>query len=128
MIALLDTHAFIWMDSEPDRVPSTVLAYLADPECEVFLSFASLWEITIKVTTKKLVLRKSLEEIVAENLRDTPLRLLPVRVEHIYALSNLPSIHKDPFDRMLVSQAIVENAILLTVDPMIRKYPVRTDW
>jgi PIN domain nuclease of toxin-antitoxin system len=128
MIALLDTHAFIWIDSDPARVSQTVQGYLSDPGCTVFLSVASIWEMMIKVGTGKLVLRAPVPDIVAENLRQTPLQLLPVSPDHAYALGPLPSIHRDPFDRMLVAQAVAENAVLLTDDPIIRQYPVRTDW
>ena len=128
MIALLDTHTFILMDSDPNRVPATVQAYLADPACTVYLSVVSIWEIMIKVGTGKLALRSPVPDLVAENLRTTPLQILTVRPDHAFALGGLPSIHRDPFDRMLVAQALAENAVVLTDDPVIRQYPVRTDW
>lgn len=128
MTALIDTHTFIWMDSDPNRIPPAVLGYLADPACTVYLSVVSIWEMVVKVGTGKLSLRAAVEDLVGENLRNTPLQLLTIRPEHAYALGPLPTIHKDPFDRMLVAQAVTENAVLLTSDPVIRQYPVRTDW
>ncbi|MBA4067670.1 MAG: PIN domain nuclease [Isosphaera sp.] len=128
MTALLDTHAFIWMETDPTKVPATVLAYLADPACTVHLSVASVWEMTIKAMTGKLVFKSGVETAVLDALRTTLLQLLPIRAEHVYALTGLPPVHKDPFDRLLVAQAIAENAVLLTSDPLIRQYPVRTDW
>jgi len=128
MIALLDTHAFIWMDSDPARVSPTVLAYLNDPDCTVFLSLVTVWEIAIKLGTGKLAIRAPLRDLIDESLFQTPLQLLPLRVEHACTLKGLPPIHKDPFDRMLVAQSLVEDAVLLTTDPVIRRYPVRTDW
>lgn len=82
----------------------------------------------IKIRTGKLALRAPVEDVVNENLKNTPLQVLTIRPEHAYALGKLPPIHKDPFDRMLVAQALAENAVLLTADPVIRQYPVRTDW
>ena len=128
MTAILDTHTFIWLDSDPGRVPAGVLAYLHDPAYDVYLSVASIWEMVIKSMTGKLQLRAPVEDIVADHLRLTPLRLLPVRADHAYRILGLPAVHRDPFDRMLVAQAQVENAVLLTDDPLIRQYPVRTDW
>lgn len=116
------------MDSEPAKVTPAALAYLADPANTVYLSVASIWEIVIKVQTGKLALRADIDTIVADNLSQTPLRLLPIRYDHVLALRGLPPIHKDPFDRMLVAQAVAENALILTDDPLVRQYPVPTDW
>jgi PIN domain nuclease of toxin-antitoxin system len=82
----------------------------------------------IKTRTGKLTLRADVEQIVSDITRVNPLRVLPVSERHAYALGGLPPIHKDPFDRMLVAQAITEGAVLLTADPVIRRYPVRADW
>jgi PIN domain nuclease of toxin-antitoxin system len=128
MTALLDTHTFIWMDSDPKRVTLTVLKYLGDPAFAVFLSVVSLLEMEIKVSSRKLTLRKPVREIVAEHLATTPLRLLEINADHAYGLSGLPHAHKDPFDRMLAAQALVEGAVLLTSDPIFKLYPIQTDW
>ena len=128
MTAILDTHAFIWLDSDPGRLSAGVLAYLHDPAYDIYLSVASIWEMVIKSMTGKLQLRAPVPDVVADHLRLTPLRLLPVQADHTFELLGLPAVHKDPFDRMLVAQARVENAVLLTDNPLIRQYPVRTDW
>jgi PIN domain nuclease of toxin-antitoxin system len=128
MTALLDTHTFIWMDSSPAKVSATVLTYLADPACAVFLSVASLCEMEIKVASRKLGLRSAVRDIVADHLAATPLRILEVRADHAHALAALPPAHKDPFDRMLAAQALVEGAVLLTSDPVFKQYPIQTDW
>jgi PIN domain nuclease of toxin-antitoxin system len=128
LTAILDTHAFIWMDSDPGRVPATVIQYLNDPTCTVYLSVVNIWEIVIKVAIGKLVLRADIDMIVSDQLAQTPLQLLPVEYKHVLPVGSLPAIHKDPFDRLLIAQAIAENAVLLTDDPLIRQYPVQTDW
>ena len=128
MKAILDTHAFIWMDADPSKISPTVLGYLNDPLWTVYLSVVSIWEIVIKLSVGKLTLSDDLEKIVNLHLATTPLTLLPVEFEHVLEVRRLPLIHKDPFDRMLVAQANSENATLLTQDFNIRLYPVRTDW
>ncbi len=128
MNVILDTHTFIWLDGDASRLSAKAVQYLTDPASLIFLSVASIWEMVVKVGSGKLTLRTDVRTLVAEQTTRNPIQLLPILAGHAYELGTLPPIHKDPFDRMLVSQAIVENAILLTVDPMIRKYPVRTDW
>jgi PIN domain nuclease of toxin-antitoxin system len=126
--AILDTHALIWLDAEPAKLSPVVARYLGDPAWTCFLSVVNVWEILIKVGTGKLTLREDVRVIVADQLRRNPLQLLPVQYDHVLAVGGLPAAHKDPFDRLLVAQAIAENAVLLTDDPLVRQYPVRTDW
>lgn len=128
MNVLIDTHAFIWMDTDMSRLSATAVGYFNDPNCEILLSIVSLWEVVIKSGTGKLKLSGDLERVVRDVQSRNPLRILPVELPHLRVLAGLPSIHKDPFDRMLVAQAIAENAIILTTDTDIRCYPVRTDW
>jgi PIN domain nuclease of toxin-antitoxin system len=128
MTALLDTHTFIWIDSDPSKLSATVLAYLTNSACTVFLSVASLLEMEIKVASRKLALRAAVRDIVADNLAATPLRILEIRTDHARAIAGLPPVHKDPFDRMLAAQALVEGAVLLTADPIFKQYPIQSDW
>ncbi len=128
MIAVTDTHTLIWHDSNPARASSALVRYLADPMWTVFVSVVNPWEMTIKVQTGKLILRADVPTIIANVLRVNPVRLLPVTLDHVFALGGLPPVHKDPFDRLLAAQAIFENAVLLTDDAIFRQYPVRTDW
>ncbi|MBY0512672.1 MAG: type II toxin-antitoxin system VapC family toxin [Gemmataceae bacterium] len=125
---LIDTHVLLWLDSNAARLSQTAVGYLTNPSCRLLQSTASVWELAIKVSINKLVLRADLATIVADQTTRNPISLLPVAVDHALAVRSLPPIHKDPFDRMLVAQALAENAVLLTDDPVIRQYPVRTDW
>jgi PIN domain nuclease of toxin-antitoxin system len=127
MRALLDTHTFIWWDAEPSRLSPRVLALIQDPSCDVLLSVVSLWEMLIKSQLGKMTLRLPLSEIVAEQI-DNGLRLLSVTADHVLDLENLPAAHKDPFDRLLVAQARVEGALLLSIDQVFAHYPVRIFW
>ncbi len=127
MRALLDTHTFIWWDGEPSRLSPRVLALLQDPSCEVLLSVVSLWEMLIKSQLGKMTIRLPLAEIVAQQV-DNGLTVLPVTIDHVLDLEGLPAVHKDPFDRLLIAQARVEGAVLLSVDQVFSQYPVPLIW
>ena len=127
MKLLLDTHAFMWMDSEPEKLSGRVQELCKDPENVLFLSAASIWEMQIKTQLGKLQLRMPLPEIIREQ-QENGVEILDIEADHIYALESLPAHHKDPFDRLLIAQAIVEEAILLTADPLIQQYPIKTEW
>src|SRR4051794_13113821 len=100
----MDTHTFIWWDSDPSRLSARALAVLQDPATLVLLSVVSVWEILIKSQLGKLSLRLPLEQILAQQVGNG-LRILHVTLEHALGLEALPDIHKDPFDRLLIAQA-----------------------
>ena len=128
MKLLLDTHVFIWWDSEPARLSPRALALCQDRQNTLLLSVVSLWEMQIKLQLGKLKLALPLKEIVEGQRRTNNVEILPVTLEHVLGLENLPPYHKDPFDRLLVAQAIVEEAVLVSADPNIAKYPVQIVW
>jgi PIN domain nuclease of toxin-antitoxin system len=127
MKLLLDTHAFIWWDSDPAQLSAPALAALRDPANEVWLSVASVWEMVIKVQLGKLTLRLPLTAIVMQQ-QANGLKVLPVTLAHPLAVEGLPAIHKDPFDRMLIAQANVEGADIVSADQVFGRYPVRVLW
>ncbi len=125
---LLDTHAFIWWDSEPEKLSTPVLEVCQNPSNQLFLSLASIWEMQIKSQLGKLSFNTALDELINEQVDNNSLLLLPVKPTHIYALSALPNKHKDPFDRLLISQAREEALILLSIDQKFEHYPVDVYW
>jgi PIN domain nuclease of toxin-antitoxin system len=127
MKLLLDTHTFIWWDSDPARLSAPALAALRDPTNTLWLSVVSIWEIVIKAQLGKLAVRLPLPDVVAQQQANGT-QVLPVTLAHSLAIEGLPSIHKDPFDRLLVAQAIVEGAELVSADPVLSRYPVRLLW
>jgi PIN domain nuclease of toxin-antitoxin system len=127
MKLLLDTHAFIWWDSQSSRLSPRALAACSDPANELLLSTASVWEMQIKVQLGKLQLRAPLAKIIADQ-RANGIGILVLTVEHVLEVGNLPPIHRDPFDRMLVAQSNEEDAWLVSNDPIVRQYPVKTLW
>lgn len=104
MKLLLDTHTFIWWDSEPAKLSPRVLALCQDRQNMLLLSVVSIWKMQIKSQLGKLRLALSLKEIVASQQQTNNIELLPITLEHVLALENLPAYHKDPFDRLLVAQ------------------------
>lgn len=127
MKLLLDTHTFIWWDSEPGRLSASALAALRDPANSAWLSVVTVWEIIIKAQLGKLSLRLPLTDIVAQQ-QANGLQVMPVTLPHSLAVESLPPVHKDPFDRLLAAQSIVEAAELVSVDLIFTHYPVRRLW
>jgi len=125
MKLLLDTHTFIWIVSEPDKLSSQVIDLFSSQENQVYLSAVNLWEIQIKTQLGKLKLDRDLNDIV---LRQSNLEALPVTFEHVLELGNLPTHHKDPFDRLLIAQAQYENLVLLSKDSVFSQYDVSVIW
>jgi PIN domain nuclease of toxin-antitoxin system len=128
MNLLLDTHAFIWWDSEPNKLSPKSLALCQDRANTVLLSVTSVWEMQIKLQLGRLRLKFPLAEIVESQQQANNIEVLPILLTHVLALDNLPNYHKDPFDRLLIAQANVEGALLVSNDPVITKYPVEVVW
>jgi PIN domain nuclease of toxin-antitoxin system len=128
MKVLLDTHAFIWWYNEPAKLSLSASALFQNPAATLLLSVASVWEMQIKLQLGKLNFRVPLGDIIDAQLRTNAISVLPIALEHVLALQSLPPAHKDPFDRILVAQASVEGASLLSSDPIFSKYPVKILW
>lgn len=115
---LLDTHAFIWVMEGGKRLPETVRKIISDPVNEIFVSAATFWEIIIKKRSNKIRVSFNLET----SARKAGFELIPIEISHVLYLEKLPLYHKDPFDRILISQAKIENLILITADKKIWRY------
>jgi PIN domain nuclease of toxin-antitoxin system len=126
MKLLLDTHLLLWAAGEPGRLPVRARALIKNPANELIFSAASLWEIVVKCGLGRDDFRVD-PRLLRRGLLDNSYAELPVTSEHAVAIDSLPPIHRDPFDRMLVAQAMVEGIALLTVDPVLARYkgPVR---
>lgn len=121
MNLLLDTHLLLWAASEPERLSSKARALLLDPSNQLLFSAASLWEISIKNSLERADFKADPRRLW-RMLLVNGYRELPVSSEHTVAVNELPPLHKDPFDRILVAQARVEGLLLLTVDTAVAKY------
>jgi PIN domain nuclease of toxin-antitoxin system len=122
MKLLLDTHLLLWAAAQPDRLPAAARALLDDPQNAPIFSSASLWEVAIKHGLGRADFRID-ARLLRRGLLDNGYDELPITSEHAVALDSLPPIHKDPFDRILVAQSMVEGITLLTVDPLVAQYP-----
>ena len=126
MRVLIDTHIFLWLFLEPKRISKQIQEFLEDNFTnEIYVSHATAWEIAIKYGVGKLELPQTPELFVPDRIRRANFLHLPIKVQHVLQVHNLPPIHKDPFDRLLVSQARVENLTILTADPNFAKYQIK---
>jgi len=128
MKLLLDTHSFIWWDSDPLRLTPHVLEMCQDPRNVLLLSVASVWEMQIKLQLGKLKLSLPLPELVKGQQQINKINILTIKLEHVLALDKLPPHHKDPFDRLLIAQTQVEEAVLVSKDPFFAEYQVKLLW
>jgi len=128
MKLLLDTHTFIWWDSDPLKLTPQVLNMCQDPENILLVSVASVWEMQIKLQFGRLKLTLPIAELVLGQQETNKIEILSIKLEHILALEKLPPHHKDPFDRLLIAQANIEEAVLVSKDQVFKEYPVQTVW
>lgn len=127
MAFLLDTHVFLWFVAGDNQLPVTVRDKIKDIHHPCFLSAASLWEITIKEQIGKLRLNIPLKELFDYAYRNQ-IEIIPINFDHLLVLSKLPAHHNDPFDRLIISQAISENLTLITRDKGLKNYKVAQQW
>ena len=128
MRVLLDTHAIVWWATGDRRLSRKARVTIADPNTEVFISIASAWEIQIKATLMKLTLNESVDALYRSLIIDQGFRMIGIELSDIDHLSMLPPHHRDPFDRMLIAQAVRGNFTLLTKDRIISSYGAPTLW
>ncbi len=128
MRLLLDTCTFLWLVADAPQLSAKARALFVASDQEVFLSAASVWEIAVKHRLGKLPLPEPVDRFIPRVREAHGIDSLPLDEEAALQDARLPAIHRDPFDRMLVCQAMVSGLTILTPDEMIRQYPVRTIW
>lgn len=122
MKLLLDTHLLLWAAGEPDRLSAKARSLIDNKENELVFSAASLWEVAVKRGLGRHDFKVD-ARLLRRGLLDNGYRELPIVSDHVVAIENLPTLHQDPFDRVLVAQATVEGVTLLTVDSLVAQYP-----
>ncbi len=125
---LLDSCTFVWANQMPEKLSKRAQAAILDTRHDIFLSTASAWEISHKHAAGRLVLSRDPEVFITEGRELNGVESLPLDEEAAFLQKGLPKLHKDPFDRMIVCQAILRGMTILTPDPLIRLYPVPTAW
>ena len=122
MKLLLDTHLLLWAAGEPDQLPLSAMTEIENPDNDLVFSAASLWEVAIKRGLGRADFTVD-PRLLRRGLLDNGYHELAITSEHAVAVDGLPPIHKDPFDRILIAQSIVEGITLLTVDDLVARYP-----
>jgi PIN domain nuclease of toxin-antitoxin system len=128
MRLLLDTHTFLWFILDEPQLSSTARALIADPRNQIDVSPATYWEIAIKIRLDKYKLPEPFQEFMERQIALNRFNILHVEPRHAAPLTTLPFHHKDPFDRLLVAQAMVEQIPLVSNDTVLDAYPIRRLW
>lgn len=128
MKILLDTHTFVWMVDDPNQLSPLASSLLRDRGNTLLLSAVSIWEMQIKIGLNKLPLSRPLREIVTMQQDRNDLQILRIELPHLWALEELPPHHKDPFDRLLIAQAQIEDVPLLSRDELVSQYEIKVLW
>jgi PIN domain nuclease of toxin-antitoxin system len=126
---LLDTHAFLWWITADKRLPAALRKHLERFRDPIYVSVVSLWEIVLKIRLGKLTVTAGpVEPYLLRQIEQNRFEVLTIHSHHVFPLLSLPPLHRDPFDRLLVAQSQVESLTLVTCDPEIKAYPVKTVW
>ena len=128
MRALLDTNSFLWFISGSDRLSNNAHNFIADLSNELVLSVSSLWEMAIKISLGKLELLRPFEQLIREQLRENSIDILPIELEHLSKVIDIPFHHRDPFDRLIIAQAVTEDIPVISSDTIFKKYTVEVIW
>ncbi len=125
---LLDTHTFLWMRHAPERLGAEARVICGDVQSHLLLSLASAWEIAIKLSIGKMTLREPLRQILEEARLVAGISTLPIEERHVLRVQHLPLHHRDPFDRLLVAQALEEGLVLVSREPALDAYGAPRVW
>ena len=128
MNLLLDTQAFVWLDSDQGKLSQQARLACSDRQNALWLSVASAWEMQIKIALGKLRLSRSLAQIITDQQNTNGIQILPINLAHTLELQNLPPFHKDPFDRLLIAQTKYEGWKIISKDAEFKQYPVSVVW
>jgi len=124
---LLDTHAVIWYFEDSPELPQKITELIDDPKINIYICSVSLWEIAIKINIGTLKLSMPFEDLIS-NIRNRDFDIIQIEDEYLKQLSKLPFLHKDPFDRLIISSALAEKLTIITADENIQKYDVPWIW
>ena len=128
MRILLDTHVLLWFLLTPEKLSIAALSAIQHAENQVYVSLASAWEMSIKSSLGKLSLTQPIEPFILDQARRNRFDILPITLAHIAAVERMPHHHRDPFDRLLIAQSLVENIPLVSADSIIHAYPITHIW
>jgi PIN domain nuclease of toxin-antitoxin system len=125
---LIDTHVLLWMIDDEQKLSKAAMNCLIHPEAELYLSCVSVWEIIIKSSLGKLSLASPIDEYIARWVPHYEINVLPIRINDVLEIQKLHDVHRDPFDRLIVAQALVEKMPVITKDAIFDQYPISRIW
>ena len=125
---LLDTHTLLWIANDDPQLGKKVKNIYLDEKNDILLSIASIWEMVIKISLNKLEIPGTLSDFVKEHVRGNKIDIMSIELNHLYQLENLNYFHRDPFDRLIIAQAIAENIPILGKDEAFDDYPIQRIW
>lgn len=125
---LIDTQVLLWIITDDKRLSKKTKKIFLNSQNTILFSLASLWEIAIKISLKKLVLDDGLPDFINKHIKGNAVEILDIEISHILALENLPFHHRDPFDRLIISQSITENISLISSDKSFDLYSIKRIW
>jgi len=125
---LLDTHAFLWFVLDDKRISANAKSIIKDSKNEIFFSAASAWEMAIKKKLNRLKIKGNLEPFIIKQLSANNFIPMSITISHATYTERLPQFHKDPFDRIIIAQSILESLQLISKDEDVKKYKVATIW
>jgi PIN domain nuclease of toxin-antitoxin system len=125
---LLDTHAFLWFVFDDPRLSQKAVKAISDPKLEKLIGIASLWEIVIKSQIGRLKLGTTIETFFRNQVQERTVEVIPMEIGHLVTYDRLPLLHRDPFDRVLIAQALSLGVPIVTSDKIFSKYGVRVVW
>lgn len=128
MKVLLDTHILLWLSADSSKLSDRVKTIILEEQNSLFLSLASIWELQIKSQLGKLSLTRPLPDLLKQQCETNDINLLPIALEHIFTLNDLPHHHRDPFDRLLLAQSKFEKMPILSIDSIFDAYEVERIW
>ncbi len=128
MSILLDTHTFLWLISHSALLSQNFKSLFSEPQNDFYLSLASVWEMAIKIKIDKLHIPSPLQQFISEQLPKNAIKILDIKLEHVIEIAELPLHHRDPFDRLIIAQALVENMPIASVDKVFDDYAVQRLW
>lgn len=127
MKLLIDTHTFLWFINDSSQL-SADAKNLLESDVDLLLSVVSLWEIAIKVSIGKLTLPDTYDKFIPQQLKLNDIKILPIDMTHLIVVTTLPFHHRDPFDRLLIAQAMVEKVAIVSIDKIFDRYGIRRIW
>jgi len=128
MRILLDTHAFLWFASDDPKLPNSAKIFIENVNNERLISMASIWELALKVSIGKLKIKKLFPDLIPNQLKINDIDLLPIELSHLNKIVNLPFYHRDPFDRLIIAQSLIEQIPIISKEKLFDKYGINKLW